>query len=92
MTYRDPVIESCKCAAKHSRGIALHKHCIGLFNTEIVMQTFHSTRCKTGKSLIGPHEIQIAIRCNLEDIQDLIQHLTVLSRYANPAVKSPVCF
>ena len=86
MSDRDLVIKCCKCTGKGGRSVAMYQNDIrlGLFQHGIqTMQRLFGNGCKRLTLL---HDIQIIVGLDIENIQHLIEHLTMLCRYTDNAL------
>ena len=87
---RNLVVEAGERHGHDGSGVALRQHDIRLLGLKHIIQSQQETSGQSGESLVGPHDIQIDIRLDLEDRQNLIEKVSMLCRRKNPAFKSRV--
>jgi hypothetical protein len=67
-----------------SRRVALHQDPFGLLGFQDLVEGSQHAGRERARRLVGPHQIQVDVGVDLEEAQDLIQHLAMLSRRAEP--------
>ena len=87
MSNRDLQIEASQSCDKSSGGISMNKNHIRLDLFQNIFYSAKDIRCDIEQSLLVLHDGQIVIRNNMEGLEDLIQHLTVLTGYADNCFK-----
>ena len=87
MAHRDLMIESSQSACKGGRGIAMHQNQIGFCLFQHVFHPQQTLAGNGGQSLPRFHDVQIILRSNSEDLQNGIQHLTMLCGHAADALQ-----
>ena len=61
-----------------SGGIAVNQHYVRLFLRQHLIQSVHSSSSDVKQSLTGSHNIKVVVRLNIEEIQHLVKHFTML--------------
>ena len=88
MSHRDAVVEGRERPCKGRRRVALHDHPIGPKGIDDLTHAGQYGAGQIGEILIWPHQIEIPFRPQLEQVEDLAQHLAVLSGDAHLAVET----
>ena len=78
MADRHLVIERRKRTGKGGRGITVDEHDVRLCLFEHLIQTVQTLLGDGRQRLTRLHDVQVIIRLNIENIEHLIEHLTVL--------------
>jgi len=84
-----------KCGERRSRGgrrIAVDQHAIRLHGRKHVVERRGQARGQSIERLVARHQREIVIRCDLEQIQHLIEHLLMLTRDADNQFDAGVRF
>ena len=84
---RNPGIESRQRPAQRGGGIALHQNHIRFLAAQYGGQLQEHRAGRFGQRLAAAHDVQIVVRRDLKYAQNLVQHLPVLGRDANPGVE-----
>ena len=79
-----------KRACHGGRGIALHDHPIGFFRVENFANTGQQARGERIERLVGLHDVEVMLGREFCEVQHLIQHIAMLARDADAAVKARV--
>ena len=74
----DPVIEAEHRRGHHGGGVALHQEPIRFEIHQDRVQLGEDPGGQFGQALVGPHQVQVHIGCDLKGFQHLIEHFTVL--------------
>ncbi len=82
MTDRNLPVIGCQSAAHRGGRIALHDNALGLRFIQCLADPGQQPAGKIIKALIGLHQIKIEIGPNISDLQNLIEHFSVLGGYA----------
>ena len=80
VAYRDLLVVRGQGAGKGRRRVAMDQDQVGLFLGQDVFQAHEGLGRNVVQRLPLGHDIQVIVRCNLEEIQYLVEHLTVLGR------------
>ena len=83
-------IKSRERGAQHCSRVALHKNQIRCLGSQVTIQSLQGPGGQAGQGLAWPHQIQVNVRLNAKDLQHLIQHLPMLRRHTDPALKARV--
>lgn len=83
MTNRNLQIETCKCCYKSRRGVTVYQNNIRLFFFQHFLNAIQNIGGHIKQCLLILHDRQIIVRCNIERFKNHIQHLAVLTGYAN---------
>ena len=78
MTHLHLVVEGGKGSGKGGGGIAVDQDHIGFEGVDGLIHTGDTLACNGGEGLAGRHDIQIPVRLDVKNLQDAVQHLTVL--------------
>lgn len=78
MADRHLVVECRKRTGKGGRGITVDEHDVRLCLFEHLIQTVQALLGDGRQRLTRLHDVQVIIRLNIENIEHLIEHLTVL--------------
>jgi hypothetical protein len=76
--YSCSLHEADICACECARCISLHQNNVWCFHVQDAFQAGNGARRQTTQGLAVRHQIQIMIRPDFEEFQDLIQHRPVL--------------
>ena len=76
----DLVIEGCEGPHEGGRSVPLNHNEVGLFVQQDGVETLHGARRNLGQALPGTDDIQIMVRPDQEQFQDLVQHFAMLGR------------
>ncbi len=87
----DPPVIGCQGRRHHRGCIALHQHPIGGKFSQHRIQAGKNRRRQLRQCLVRLHQIQVKIRQDLEQVQHLVEHLAMLSRYTYTGF-DPGCF
>ena len=85
MADGDMMVERRQGGGEDRRGIALNQDKVGFLLLQIAIQRRDGAGCEAGQGLVPLHEVEIHIRDNAENVENLVQHVTVLGRHAYPA-------
>ena len=80
---RDVFVESGEGPAEGRGCVTLNQHGVWLQPGEDGRQPLDGSRCQCGKRLPGLHQIKVDVRGDIEELKNLIEHLTMLSRHHN---------
>ena len=83
MSDRNLLVECSQCGGRGGRRISVNDHNIGADLIQDIPHSGQDAGCDIVKILSGLHDIQIVVRSDFKQIQDLVQHLPVLGRYAD---------
>jgi hypothetical protein len=83
---RDPLVVGGQGAGQCGGGVAVHQHEVGLFHRQHRAQTLQHVRGEIREILPGLHQVQVVIRPDVEQLQDLVQHLPVLRGHADAGI------
>ena len=81
------LIEGSEGSGGGGGGVAVDQHHIGLARLEHVAHTGEHAGGDIVEVLPLLHDVQVVIRLHIEDPEHLVQHLTVLSRYAHDCLE-----
>ena len=88
MPYRYPLIESRQSSSCGGGCISVDKHDIGL----CLLQHIPHAQKNTSRDIIQVlpcfHDVQVIVWPNIEQMQHLVQHLTMLTRHAHYGLES----
>ena len=84
MPDRDPTIEAGKRRAHDGRGVALHEHRPGPFRLQCNIEAEQQPARQAGEGLVFAHDVEIAIRPDVEMAKRLVKQPTVLSGRKHP--------
>ena len=88
MAYRDVPIEGRQGPGQAGCGVALHQHHVRLFRIQNTAQRFEGPRRHPEEVLVLAHDVQIVVGLDLEEVQDLVEHLAMLRGHADPALNA----
>ncbi len=88
MGNRDLMIISSKASSQRRGCIAMDKNDIGLELRENVFHSLQNGNSYISQILPRTHDIEIEVRDDLEEIQDLVKHLTMLAGNAYPRLET----
>jgi hypothetical protein len=80
----DPPVEGRQRGRHGGRRVSLDEDPVGLLGGEDLVEGGQHPRGELAGRLVGPHQVEVDVRIDLEQTQDLIQHLAVLGRRAEP--------
>ena len=78
MAYGNLMVVGCQRTGKGSGSITMHQHDIRLLLLQYLVQPHHGPGGNIKQGLPGCHNIQIMVRLNLKQIQNLVQHIPML--------------
>jgi hypothetical protein len=81
------MVEGCKSARKGCGRVSLHDNAIGSMQSEYPGETRQCRPCQIGQILIWPHDLEIPVWVQVEQVEDLRQQLAVLAGYADFAIE-----
>ena len=84
MPDRDPAIEAGKGRAHDGGGVALHEHRTGPFRLQCLVEAEQQPARQADEGLAVAHDVEIAIRPDIEMTKRLVKQPTVLSGRKNP--------
>ena len=87
MPYPDPTVIGRQRGRHGGRSIPMHQHNIGLFLFKYRLKPLQNIAGNIKKILPRLHDIQVIVRPDFKEIQNLIQHLAMLSRHADNTFK-----
>ena len=79
MTYGNLAVVSRQSGGKGSRGIALHQHHVGFETLTRILHRIEDPPGQRIERLIWPHDRQIEVGLNLEKLQGMVEHRTMLA-------------
>jgi hypothetical protein len=83
-------VEGGQRGAEHRGRVALHEDQVGPAPGKVAVDGFDRARGQPGERLARAHEVEVGVRPDAEDVQDLVEHLAVLGRNADAAVETTV--
>ena len=83
VTNRDLQVEARQRSCEGGRRISVHEHRVGPFGLEHGLQLEQHVACHVEERLARLHDGEIVIGPHIKDLQNLIQHLTVLAGYTH---------
>jgi hypothetical protein len=87
MTYRDLLIESCECGGSRSGCVTVHQYHIRFRLVQHITHPGQHTGGYIIQILPLLHDVQVIIRLDIEYLQHLIEHFTMLPRHADDCFK-----
>src|SRR5215471_8399 len=87
MSHWDSVIEARQRPSESRRRVALDEHAIRLKSIEDLADPRQGGAGQIRQVLIGSHQVEVPVRLQIEQLEDLRQHFAVLPGDTNLAVE-----
>ena len=86
MSNGDLHVKARQRRCKGGRCISVHQNDVGLFKGKYVLHAVHDQRGNVKKRLTAFHYRKVVVRYNVKNIQDLLEHLSVLACHADNGI------
>jgi hypothetical protein len=86
MTHLGPAVERGQACGCGGRGVSLNQHPVRLLGSQDRLECTHDLGRYLGGGLTWPHDVEVVVGADVEQVQDLVEHVPVLSCDADPAL------
>ena len=83
MPDRDLMIVGCKRGGQAAACVPVHQYKVRANNPDNLLHPSQHGICDRGQALSLPHDVQVIVRRQTEDLQHLVEHLPVLAGHTN---------